>query len=696
MSSGASIEASLRLEIAQYQQSLAKAKADASKWADKLKGEGSRGTKAVDDITAATKRANEFIKRTASLNPWAPMTTGAIRYASVVQKAAEAQRSVQSNPWITAGSSAYAAQQEAQQRLAARAAAIQRMDAAALAGGTGIISGNAALRAQSERLRMLRQMQTLGGKGGGGLQMAGLGMQMQDVVVQLQMGTRASTVLSQQGSQILSYFGTSGAIAGGVLALGGAFYTMAEKSREAFDAMKADADGFSTRMKASLSGTSTEIAAFYAEVKSGVNSAYSEIEKLNSGPSGIMARLTQFIGGPSASERETAANNLALQKANALATIQQALLDMSAKELRIAEMKAAGEDKAAASMQRQLDLQREIQRIQGTDLPDEVKARLAQDATRKSSLAGVEAPDKKAGERQLAELRALRKEAAQIAQDMLPDDEQLTALKAKLEDVLMAARVRNIGQRIASAEDLATIAIDQRAAGNTTAEATTLRDYKEALELHRQMASLRDRMAAAAKRAADEELGKIQRQKQHIQEVNQLLKERDEAQARKADAMVALQDEQAMLKARGTRRTSDDQKVEREIGIRRRKQQLMNDLGMSETDATAKATEMQNMQERASGRGRIRHTGRKIGMGSAGGGGLDAFYAQQGQDWGVNAMPESRFDKLQREGFDWSAGLKGKQEANAAAATAPSQVSLGSKAMEVFMQIKEAIVNLTN
>lgn len=691
-----SIEASLRLEIAQYQQSLAKAKADAAKWADKLKGEGSRGTKAVDDITAATKRANEFIKRTASLNPWAPMTTGAIRYASVVQKAAEAQRSVQSNPWITAGSSAHAAQQEAQQRLAARAAAIQQMDAAALAGGTGIISGNAALRAQSERLRMMQQMQTLGGKGGGGLQMAGLGMQMQDVVVQLQMGTRASIVLAQQGSQILSYFGTGGAVLGGVLAIGGAFYTMAEKSREAFDAMKADADGFSTRMKASLSGTSTEIAAFFGEVQTGVKSAYSEIEKLNSGPSGIMARLTQFIGGPSVSERETAANNLALQKANALATIQQALLDMSAKELRIAEMKAAGEDKAAAAMQRQLDLQREIQRIQGTDLPDEVKARLAQDATRKASLAGVEAPDKKAGERQLAELKTLRKEAAQIAQDMLPDDEQLTALKAKLEDVLMGARVRNIGQRIASAEDLATIAIDQRAAGNTTAEATTLRDYKEALELQRQMASLRDRMAAAAKRAADEELGKIQRQKQHIQEVNQLLKERDEAQARKADAMVALQDEQAMLKARGTRRTSDDQKVEREIGIRRRKQQLMNDLGMSEADATAKATEMQNMQERASGRGRIRHTGRKIGMGSAGGGGLDAFHAQQGQDWGVNAMPESRFDKLQREGFDWSAGLKGKQEANAAAATAPAQVSLGSKEMEVFMQIKEAIVNLTN
>lgn len=582
-----SIEASLRLEIAQYQQSLAKAKADAARFRESLNsGGGISKTLLGSDETWGRHRAN--------------------------------------------------------------------------------------MAAFSREMNNVRSASR-------DIQLGGVAMQAQDIAVQLQMGTKASQVLAQQGSQILGAFGTGGAVLGGVLAIGGAFFTMAEKSREAFDAMNADADGFSARMKASLSGTSTEIAAFFAEVKSGVNSAYSEIENLNSGPSGIMARLTQFFGGPSVSEREGAANNLALQKANALATIQQALLDMSAKELRIAEMKAAGEDKAAAALQRQLDLQREIQRIQGTDLPDEVKARLAQDATRKSALAGMEAPDKKAGERQLAELKTLRKEAAQIAQDMLPDDEQLTALKANLEDVLMGARTRNIGRRITSAEDLATIAIDQRAAGNTTSEATTLRDYKAVLELQRQIATLRDRMAAAAKRESDEELAKIQRQKQHIQKVNELLKERDEAQARKADAMSALQDEEAMIKARRTSRTSDDRKVERDIAIRRRKEQLMSDLGMSEAEATTKATQMQD--------------GRLPRSRSAPGSRLDAFHAQQGQAWGVNAMPESRFDKLQREGFDWSAGLKGKQEANAAAAS--SQVSLGSKEMEVFMQIKEAIENLT-
>lgn len=49
------------------------------------------------------------------------------------------------------------------------------------------------------------------------------GWQIQDTVVQLQMGTSAFTVLSQQGSQFASAFGPTGAIVGAVLALAGAF-----------------------------------------------------------------------------------------------------------------------------------------------------------------------------------------------------------------------------------------------------------------------------------------------------------------------------------------------------------------------------------------------------------------------------------------------------------------------------------------
>ena len=52
-----------------------------------------------------------------------------------------------------------------------------------------------------------------------------LGHQVQDVAVQLQMGTSAARVFTQQGSQIAGAFGPTGAIVGGILAVGGALLT---------------------------------------------------------------------------------------------------------------------------------------------------------------------------------------------------------------------------------------------------------------------------------------------------------------------------------------------------------------------------------------------------------------------------------------------------------------------------------------
>jgi len=51
--------------------------------------------------------------------------------------------------------------------------------------------------------------------------MQNFGWQMQDTIVQLQMGTSAFTVLSQQGSQMAAAFGPSGAVIGAVIALAG-------------------------------------------------------------------------------------------------------------------------------------------------------------------------------------------------------------------------------------------------------------------------------------------------------------------------------------------------------------------------------------------------------------------------------------------------------------------------------------------
>lgn len=55
-----------------------------------------------------------------------------------------------------------------------------------------------------------------------GARAGAVGMQVQDIAVQAQMGTSAVTILAQQGSQLLGAFGPTGALLGGILAIGAA------------------------------------------------------------------------------------------------------------------------------------------------------------------------------------------------------------------------------------------------------------------------------------------------------------------------------------------------------------------------------------------------------------------------------------------------------------------------------------------
>jgi hypothetical protein len=82
----------------------------------------------------------------------------------------------------------------------------------------------------------------------------GASMQFSDIAVQLQGGAKAATVIAQQGSQILQYFGPAGAIAGAVVAIGAGFVTWAtnaeaaeKRTKEALKSAEA-LQAFQTRM----------------------------------------------------------------------------------------------------------------------------------------------------------------------------------------------------------------------------------------------------------------------------------------------------------------------------------------------------------------------------------------------------------------------------------------------------------------
>lgn len=72
---------------------------------------------------------------------------------------------------------------------------------------------------------MSRQAANMGGSKGS-MRAGQIAMQMQDIGVQMQQGARASTIIAQQGSQILSVFGPQGMLLGGLVAAGAMFWEL--------------------------------------------------------------------------------------------------------------------------------------------------------------------------------------------------------------------------------------------------------------------------------------------------------------------------------------------------------------------------------------------------------------------------------------------------------------------------------------
>jgi hypothetical protein len=91
---------------------------------------------------------------------------------------------------------------------------------------------NATKAGTSRVTREFDSVQRSVNRGGTGSMRAGqMAMQMQDVAVQMQSGARASTIIAQQGSQILSVFGPQGMLLGGLVASAAMFWELVRGSQ---------------------------------------------------------------------------------------------------------------------------------------------------------------------------------------------------------------------------------------------------------------------------------------------------------------------------------------------------------------------------------------------------------------------------------------------------------------------------------
>lgn len=212
--------------------------------------------------------------------------------------------------------------------------------------------------------------------------MGNVAMQVQDIAVQLQSGTRFSTVLAQQGSQILSAFGAGGAVAGGVLAIGGAFWMMGDQATKAFTEAKNASADFNKDLNTTLiDGSMSKLNHSLDQVHKNIRAASDEIKNNLSGTFAFGANIADVFGGPSVEERLKQQQDIITASGEAAVKIANRMLQTSAQDLELAKLRAQGEDKVADARERQMNLAREIANIDEMKLPKNVREQLKSDAT---------------------------------------------------------------------------------------------------------------------------------------------------------------------------------------------------------------------------------------------------------------------------------------------------------------------------
>jgi hypothetical protein len=228
--------------------------------------------------------------------------------------------------------------------------------------------------------------------GGGGFRGIGMAsMQFQDIAVQAQMGAKWSVIIAQQVPQLLSAFGPSGMIAGGVIAIGGALFTMRDAANKAFADMKQAAKDFNTELDKTLAvGSLTNVADAMGGISKQMrelNAAQSDLTGAAQGSSlldiakGGWMNIKAAIGaGPSVEDMQAEIDRQRFDLAQGQENTAKRLLQISRQETEVAMLKASGQKEAALQMERQIKHGQELARIQGFAISQDAKRKLIGEA----------------------------------------------------------------------------------------------------------------------------------------------------------------------------------------------------------------------------------------------------------------------------------------------------------------------------
>jgi hypothetical protein len=331
--------------------------------------------------------------------------------------------------------------------------------------------------------------------GGSKLAMGNLGMQVQDIAVQAQMGTSALTIMAQQGSQVASIFGTSGMIIGGIVAIGGALLLAGAKSNEAFNKMIDGAMAFHKELgKIAADGNlDATVASMGRLVKQQEEIAKLRRETLNGGlwelTKGTMGVMS---GGDTLAEKRYKLDTAQRQMRQDEMTINNTILTQAEDELAISKLRLENRDREADLLEKQIKLRRELREIEYSDVSDPAKKALSAAAIARSQI-----------------------EEAKAGRDSVKEAEAARQAKATLSKQLAAAEKETDQAGMTDAQKLAALGADLRKTEGQIASAKTDEEKiklgiereqieKRIIEMQKQFAEEAKRQAETEKKEADD------------------------------------------------------------------------------------------------------------------------------------------------------------------------------------------------
>lgn len=239
-----------------------------------------------------------------------------------------------------------------------------------------VSSGTRASRELSEAWNNSRKGMSGGGRSyNPGNGSGGLAVQIQDVAVQLQSGTKLATIIAQQGSQMASVFGPQGAVIGGAIAVVAFLHTMSrgttklvDDSKELAKAIDASAYSFS-----SLAENIGKAQKNLTQLK--------ESTDTKSGKNGMLASIGDaLVGGygvitGQGTKKDKMRDETRAQETAQAAIIrgQEYLVHLGENEVEIEKLLAEGKKKEADALKDRNDYGEELVKISGLQVDADTK-----------------------------------------------------------------------------------------------------------------------------------------------------------------------------------------------------------------------------------------------------------------------------------------------------------------------------------